>query len=203
MAAQDPVLFSGTIRTNLDPFGVYTDEEVWQALDRCHMGESVRQGKAGTLVPDTKTPKPGGGPGAAAAAAAAAKKLEKKRSGGSSRFRFGREKSQPAVTAPVATAAAPDVTAKGAKTEMGSTTPAEDGEATPQLVTIPLDDPESSSKVTDGKGAAKPVPQVRFTLFGVTVVCVARSSTQHLMCCRLEQRLSPLLARSSHGCAPW
>ena len=41
MAAQDPVLFSGTIRTNLDPFGVYTDEEVWQALDRCHMGESV------------------------------------------------------------------------------------------------------------------------------------------------------------------
>lgn len=30
---QEPVLFSGTIRTNLDPFDEYPDHVVWNALD--------------------------------------------------------------------------------------------------------------------------------------------------------------------------
>jgi ATP-binding cassette, subfamily C (CFTR/MRP), member 1 len=34
---QEPVLFSGTLRLNLDPFGSYSDEEVWRALDNAHL----------------------------------------------------------------------------------------------------------------------------------------------------------------------
>ncbi|KAJ2862024.1 hypothetical protein GGH94_004533 [Coemansia aciculifera] len=34
---QDPVLFNGTIRSNLDPFGEYPDELVWDALKRAHL----------------------------------------------------------------------------------------------------------------------------------------------------------------------
>lgn len=36
---QDPVLFSGTFRFNLDPLSTYTDDEIWQALDRAKMKE--------------------------------------------------------------------------------------------------------------------------------------------------------------------
>lgn len=32
MVPQDPTLFTGTIRTNLDPFGLFTDEEIFTAL---------------------------------------------------------------------------------------------------------------------------------------------------------------------------
>ena len=38
---QDPVLFSGSIRLNLDPFGKYTDDEVWTALEYAHLKEYV------------------------------------------------------------------------------------------------------------------------------------------------------------------
>jgi len=34
---QDPVVFSGTVRMNLDPFDMHTDEELWLALDRAHL----------------------------------------------------------------------------------------------------------------------------------------------------------------------
>ena len=31
---QDPVLFSGTMRKNLDPFANYSDRQLWDALDK-------------------------------------------------------------------------------------------------------------------------------------------------------------------------
>ena len=38
---QDPVIFSGTIRKNLDPFGIYSDSELWDALERAHLNTAV------------------------------------------------------------------------------------------------------------------------------------------------------------------
>lgn len=39
---QDPVIFSGTIRMNLDPFETHTDAELWSALEKVHMKEFVQ-----------------------------------------------------------------------------------------------------------------------------------------------------------------
>nr|XP_020840773.1 ATP-binding cassette sub-family C member 11 isoform X2 [Phascolarctos cinereus] len=38
---QDPVLLSGTIRFNLDPFENYTDEQIWQALERTYLTKTI------------------------------------------------------------------------------------------------------------------------------------------------------------------
>ncbi|OQR87169.1 ATP-binding Cassette (ABC) Superfamily [Thraustotheca clavata] len=38
---QDPVLFSGTIRSNLDPFNRYDDNALWTAVKRAHLTNSV------------------------------------------------------------------------------------------------------------------------------------------------------------------
>ncbi|XP_063105389.1 ATP-binding cassette sub-family C member 12 isoform X5 [Cavia porcellus] len=38
---QDPVLFVGTVRYNLDPFGSHTDETLWQVLERTFMRDTI------------------------------------------------------------------------------------------------------------------------------------------------------------------
>nr|CAD7400512.1 unnamed protein product [Timema poppensis] len=44
---QDPVLFSGTLRQNLDPFGRLSDEDVWAALEHAHLKAFVKGLPAG------------------------------------------------------------------------------------------------------------------------------------------------------------
>lgn len=39
---QDPTMFEGTVRGNLDPLTQYSDQEVWEALDKCQLGDLVR-----------------------------------------------------------------------------------------------------------------------------------------------------------------
>ncbi|CAN6485835.1 unnamed protein product [Victoria cruziana] len=40
---QDPTLFEGTIRGNLDPLEEHPDYQIWQALDKCQLGDVIRQ----------------------------------------------------------------------------------------------------------------------------------------------------------------
>ncbi|XP_074069915.1 multidrug resistance-associated protein 1-like isoform X1 [Macrotis lagotis] len=39
---QDPVLFSGTLQMNLDPLEKYSDNELWEALELCHLKDFVQ-----------------------------------------------------------------------------------------------------------------------------------------------------------------
>lgn len=39
---QDPTLFEGTIRNNLDPLEEYTDAEIWKALEKSQLGDIIR-----------------------------------------------------------------------------------------------------------------------------------------------------------------
>ncbi|XP_030784709.1 multidrug resistance-associated protein 7 isoform X5 [Rhinopithecus roxellana] len=38
---QEPFLFSGTVRENLDPRGLHKDRALWQALEHCHLSEVI------------------------------------------------------------------------------------------------------------------------------------------------------------------
>ncbi|XP_070223021.1 ATP-binding cassette sub-family C member 4-like, partial [Bos mutus] len=41
VALQEPVLFTGTMRKNLDPFNEHTDNELWNALEEVQLKESI------------------------------------------------------------------------------------------------------------------------------------------------------------------
>uniref|UniRef100_A0A8I6WW52 ABC transporter C family member 13 n=2 Tax=Hordeum vulgare subsp. vulgare TaxID=112509 RepID=A0A8I6WW52_HORVV len=40
---QDPTMFEGTVRGNLDPLNEYSDQHIWETLDKCQLGDIVRQ----------------------------------------------------------------------------------------------------------------------------------------------------------------
>lgn len=44
---QAPVLFSGTVRFNLDPFNEHNDADLWEALERSHLKDVIRRNSLG------------------------------------------------------------------------------------------------------------------------------------------------------------
>jgi ABC-type multidrug transport system fused ATPase/permease subunit len=40
---QDPVLFSGTVRFNLDPFNQYTDDQIWYVLEQSNLKATIQK----------------------------------------------------------------------------------------------------------------------------------------------------------------
>eukprot|EP00820_Chromera_velia_P023428 Cvel_8715.t1-p1 / transcript=Cvel_8715.t1 / gene=Cvel_8715 / organism=Chromera_velia_CCMP2878 / gene_product=ABC transporter C family member 1, putative / transcript_product=ABC transporter C family member 1, putative / location=Cvel_scaffold487:25-17734(-) / protein_length=3199 / sequence_SO=supercontig / SO=protein_coding / is_pseudo=false len=55
---QNPCLFTGTIRSNLDPEGRFPDGPIWSALEKCGMADFVRglpKGLMTTITPDEDT----------------------------------------------------------------------------------------------------------------------------------------------------
>eukprot|EP00388_Colpodella_angusta_P047838 GDKK01074132.1.p1 GENE.GDKK01074132.1~~GDKK01074132.1.p1 ORF type:complete len:722 (-),score=75.64 GDKK01074132.1:181-2289(-) len=51
---QDPVLFAGTLRSNLDPFDKYTDNDLWSALAQSNIKDRIEAEKNGLLSPVTE-----------------------------------------------------------------------------------------------------------------------------------------------------
>ncbi|CAN6190896.1 unnamed protein product [Urochloa humidicola] len=44
---QDPTLFHGTIRYNLDPLGQFSDQRIWEVLDKCQLRDAVQEKEQG------------------------------------------------------------------------------------------------------------------------------------------------------------
>jgi ABC-type multidrug transport system fused ATPase/permease subunit len=44
---QDPTLFNGTFRSNLDPFGTHTDQELWESLESADLKQYVSEQASG------------------------------------------------------------------------------------------------------------------------------------------------------------
>ncbi|KAH7544598.1 hypothetical protein FEM48_Zijuj01G0002700 [Ziziphus jujuba var. spinosa] len=44
---QSPVLFSGTVRFNLDPFSEHSEADLWEALERAHLKDVIRRNTLG------------------------------------------------------------------------------------------------------------------------------------------------------------
>ncbi|KAL2539145.1 ABC transporter C family member 8 [Abeliophyllum distichum] len=38
---QEPTLFKGNIRTNLDPLGLHSDDDIWKALEKCQLKDTI------------------------------------------------------------------------------------------------------------------------------------------------------------------
>jgi len=53
---QDPVLFLGSLRRNLDPFNEFSDPELWNVLEDAHLKESILE-----MVPGLESPISEGG----------------------------------------------------------------------------------------------------------------------------------------------
>ncbi|XP_044468531.1 ABC transporter C family member 10-like [Mangifera indica] len=48
---QDPILFNGNVRYNLDPLSQYTDQEIWEVLRKCQLWEAVQEKEGGLDSP--------------------------------------------------------------------------------------------------------------------------------------------------------
>ncbi|CAN1254228.1 ABC transporter C family member 6 [Linum perenne] len=44
---QDPTLFCGSVRYNLDPLSEHTDQEIWEVLKKCQLHEAIQQKEEG------------------------------------------------------------------------------------------------------------------------------------------------------------
>ncbi|XP_071721308.1 ABC transporter C family member 14-like [Rutidosis leptorrhynchoides] len=51
---QEPILFEGTVRSNIDPLGQHSDDEIWRSLERCQLNNVVAEkpGKLDSAVVD-------------------------------------------------------------------------------------------------------------------------------------------------------
>ncbi|XP_057520187.1 ABC transporter C family member 8-like [Amaranthus tricolor] len=39
--SQEPTLFKGSVRLNLDPLGLYSDQDIWVALEKCQLKATI------------------------------------------------------------------------------------------------------------------------------------------------------------------